>query len=77
MDWCLFDFVLLKYFPSLLCSNVKRIKIMSWGGGAENVVLSCPRWTGTPTQLALGVGVEYVQKILLVTFVLDGLRRSG
>ena len=50
---------------------------MSWGGGAENVVLSCPRWTGTPTQLALGVGVEYVQKTLLVTFVLDGLRRSG
>ena len=63
MDWCLFDFIILEYFPSLFPSNDKRIKIMSWGGGgAENVVLSCPHWTGTPTQLALGVGVRFVQK---------------
>ena len=51
MDWCL----LLEYFPSLFFICVKRIKTVL-GCWAENVVLSCPHWTGNPTQLALGVG---------------------
>ena len=29
------------------------------GVGAKNVALSCPHWTGIPTQLALGVGVKF------------------
>ena len=41
------------------------------------MVLSCLRCTGTPTQLALGAGEKSAQKTCLVTFVLDGLRRSG
>ena len=78
MDWCLFDFLDLSIFhlTSSLISYVKSIKtVLGWG--AENVAHSCPLRTGIPTQLALGVEVKYALKTCLVTFVLDGRRRSG
>ena len=34
MDWCLFDFLNLEYFPSFI-HYVKRIKTVSWGGGRK------------------------------------------
>ena len=47
MNWCLFDFITFEYFSYFFSfSYVKRITIMSWGGGG-NVALSCPHPTYT------------------------------
>ena len=50
---CIFVYVLVDGLVSLRF-------VLGWG--AKDVVLSCPHWTGTPTQLALGVGERSVQK---------------